>query len=172
MKNTCYIWSLNLTLEIFLTKCEVEDLVKMDKCPSKWSWFTQIGHIEWIGFSQIDHLDLTLGQIDHICHNLSFGFVTKARFYKVTSQKGSLGIAFHAPGNAKECEGVNPHTPKWILTLPSELPLWKLKFQMDPESLEGNYRGQNPLVWSVIYIIEKLLKHKCLKWAYMTHLDI
>jgi hypothetical protein len=27
---------------------------------SKWSWFNQIGHIEWIGFSQIDHLDLTI----------------------------------------------------------------------------------------------------------------
>ncbi len=28
-------------------------------------WLNQIGHIEWIGFSQIDHLDLTLSQIDH-----------------------------------------------------------------------------------------------------------
>jgi hypothetical protein len=26
--------------------------------------------------------------------------------------------------------------------------------------------------WEVIYIIEKLLKHRCLKWARMTHLDI
>jgi hypothetical protein len=50
---------------IFLTKCELENLVKMDKCPSKWPWLSQIGHIEWIGFSQIDHLDLTLSQINH-----------------------------------------------------------------------------------------------------------
>jgi hypothetical protein len=28
-------------------------------------WLNQIGHIEWIGFSQIDHLDLTLSQIDY-----------------------------------------------------------------------------------------------------------
>jgi hypothetical protein len=51
----------------FLIKCQVEDLVKMDKCPSKWSWFNQIGHIELIGFSQIDHPDpdLTLSKIDH-----------------------------------------------------------------------------------------------------------
>jgi hypothetical protein len=50
----------------FFTKCQVEDLVKMDKCSSKWSWFNQIGHIEWIGFSQIEHLNLTLSQSDHV----------------------------------------------------------------------------------------------------------
>ncbi len=54
-----------MTKVIFLTKCELENLVKMDKCPSKWPWLSQIGHIEWIGFSQIDHLDLTLSQINH-----------------------------------------------------------------------------------------------------------
>jgi hypothetical protein len=47
----------------FLTKCQVEDLVKMDKCPSKWPWLNQIGHIEWIGFNHIDHL--TLSQMNH-----------------------------------------------------------------------------------------------------------
>jgi hypothetical protein len=26
--------------------------------------------------------------------------------------------------------------------------------------------------WGVIYIIEKILKHRCLKWAHMTHLNI
>jgi hypothetical protein len=49
----------------FLTKCQVEDLVKMNKCPSKWPWLNQIGHIEWIGFSQIDHFNLNFSQIDH-----------------------------------------------------------------------------------------------------------
>jgi len=38
------------------TKCQIEDIVKMDKCPSKWPWLSQIGHIEWIGFNQIDLL--------------------------------------------------------------------------------------------------------------------
>jgi hypothetical protein len=37
----------------------------MDKSPSKWPWFNQIGHIEWIGFSQIDHPNLTPNQINH-----------------------------------------------------------------------------------------------------------
>jgi hypothetical protein len=56
---------LHLTKVTFLIKCQVEDLVKMNKCPSKWSWLNQIDHIEWIGFSQIDHINLTLSQIDH-----------------------------------------------------------------------------------------------------------
>jgi len=37
----------------------------MGKCPSKRAWFSQIGHIAWIGFCQIDHPYLTFSQIDH-----------------------------------------------------------------------------------------------------------
>ncbi len=47
-----------------------------------------------------------------MCCNLSLGFATKARVYKVAGQKGSLGVTSSAPENAKECEGMNPHTPK------------------------------------------------------------
>jgi hypothetical protein len=50
---------------IYLTKCQAKDLVKMDKRSSKWPWLSQIGRIEWIGFSQINHLDLTLIQMNH-----------------------------------------------------------------------------------------------------------
>ncbi len=57
--------------------------------------------------------------------------------------------------------GVQKNAKEWTLTLPSELPFW-----------EGYCNGQSPLDWRVIYIIGKLLKHKCLKWARMTHLDI
>jgi hypothetical protein len=59
----------------------------------------------------------------------------------------------------------------WTSTLPSELPPWELESQWTFESLESNCRGQNPLDWRVLYIIEKLLQRKCLKWACMTHLD-
>jgi hypothetical protein len=45
-------------------------------------------------------------------------------------------------------------------------------FKWIPESSKRNYRGQNPLVQRVLYIIVKILKRKCLKWALMTHLDI
>jgi hypothetical protein len=36
----------------------------MDKCSSKWPWLCQVGHIEWIGFSQIHHPDLKLSQMN------------------------------------------------------------------------------------------------------------
>jgi len=56
---------LHLIKVTFLTECQAEDLIKMDKCPPKWSWLRQIGHIEWIGFNQIEYLDLTFSQIGH-----------------------------------------------------------------------------------------------------------
>jgi len=40
------------------------------------------------------------------------------------------------------------------------------------ETLELNYRGQNTLHWGVLYIIGKLSKCRCRKWAHMDHLDI
>jgi hypothetical protein len=39
------------------------------------------------------------------------------------------------------------------------------------ESSKKDCRGQNPLDWEVLYIIRKILELRCLKWAYMTHLD-
>ncbi len=71
MKNTCYILLVHLNKVTFFTKYQAEDLVKMNKCPSKWPWFSQIGHTEWIGFNQIDHHDLTFSQIDHYDLTLS-----------------------------------------------------------------------------------------------------
>jgi hypothetical protein len=62
-ENTCYIL-LAHTKVTFLTKFEAEDLVKMDKRPPKWPLLSQIGHIEWIGFSQIAHSDLAFNQIE------------------------------------------------------------------------------------------------------------
>jgi hypothetical protein len=40
------------------------------------------------------------------------------------------------------------------------------------ETLEFNCKGQNTSHWGVIYIIEKLSKCRCRKWARMSHLDI
>jgi hypothetical protein len=70
---------------------------------------------------------------------------------------------FHAPTSARECEGMNP-------TLPNELPLWELKSRWTPKSSESDFRGQNPLDWKFIYIIENILELRCLKWALMMHL--
>jgi hypothetical protein len=41
-----------------------------------------------------------------------------------------------------------------------------------PETSEFDCRGQNTLHCGVHYIIEKLLKRRCRKWAHMNHLDI
>jgi len=49
---------------------------------------------------------------------------------------------------------------------------WEFESRRTPESLRNDCRDQNPLVWRVLYIIKKLLKRKCLKWARITHLDI
>jgi len=53
-----------------------------------------------------------------------------------------------------------------------QLPVGELKSQWTPKFLGSNCKGQNPLDWRVIYIIGKLLKHRYLKCARMTHLDI
>jgi hypothetical protein len=40
------------------------------------------------------------------------------------------------------------------------------------KTLEFDCRGQNTSHWGVVYIIAKLLKCRCRKWACMNHLDI
>jgi hypothetical protein len=72
-------------------------------------------------------------------------------------------ITFHALGNARECEGMNPHTPKWTPILGNGVP-------MDIWIFIKWFQGSNPLDQKVSYIIGKILEHRCLKWACMTHL--
>jgi hypothetical protein len=72
------------------------------------------------------------------CYNLSLGLTTKVRACKVASQEGSLRVTSYAFGNAKECEGMNLHTPKWT-------PILGVGVQWTPEFSEDNYKGQNPL---------------------------
>jgi len=57
---------------------------------------------------------------------------------------------------------MNPHIPKWT-------PILRVGVPMDFRIFRGRL---NPLDWRVFYIIEKLWKFRCLKWACMTHLDI
>jgi hypothetical protein len=99
------------------------------------------------------------------CHNPSFRLVTKARDYKLVGQKGSRGSHLMLLGVQKSVK-------EWTLTLPSELPFWKLESQWTLKFLKSNCKGQIALNWDVLYIIRKILKFKCLKWAHMTHLDI
>ncbi len=61
----------------------------------------------------------------------------------------------------RNCEN-ETHTP--------EMGAWE-SFET-PETSEFDCRGQNTLHWGVHYIIGKLSKCKCQKWACMGHLDI
>jgi hypothetical protein len=99
-----------------------------------------------------------------ICRNPSLGLVTKARACKGASQKGARESHFML-------SGVQESAREWTLTFPSELPLWELESQWTPEFSKGNFKGQNLLDWKVPYIIGKILEHRCLKWACMTHLS-
>ncbi len=60
-----YILLVNLIKVTFLTKCQIEDLVQMNKCPSKWPWFNQIDYLN-LTLNQIDHYDLAFSQMNHI----------------------------------------------------------------------------------------------------------
>jgi len=74
----------------------------------------------------------------------------------------------HSKREARESHlmlsGMNLHTPKWTL-------LWELESPWTPKFSESEYKGQNPFDSKVPYIVGKLLKLRCLKWAWMTHLD-
>ncbi len=47
-----------------------------------------------------------------------------------------------------------------------------MEFRWTPKILESSFRGQNSMSCGVLYIIEKLLELRCLKWAHIAHLDI
>jgi hypothetical protein len=59
---------------------------------------------------------------------------------------------------------------EWTLTLSTELSSWELESQMGSRISKNNRRDQNSMDWDIPSIIEKLLEHRCLKWACMTHL--
>jgi hypothetical protein len=61
---------------------------------------------------------------------------------------------------------------EWTLTLPRQLPLWEMESRWTPEILESDCRGQNSMACDVLYIIGKLLEHRCLKWARIAHFNI
>jgi hypothetical protein len=68
--------------------------------------------------------------------------------------------------------GVLESVREWTLTLLRQLPLWEVESLRTPEISESDFRGQNSMAYEVLYIIEKLLERRCLKWARITHLDI
>jgi hypothetical protein len=64
-----------------------------------------------------------LFSLDYNCININkccdpnLGLATKTKVCKGASRNGSLIITFHVRESVGECEGMNPHTPKWVFTL-------------------------------------------------------
>jgi len=58
------------------------------------------------------------------------------------------------------------------LTLPRQLPLWERESWWTSKISESDCRGQTSMSCDVPYIIGKLLKLRCLKWARIAHLNI
>jgi hypothetical protein len=84
---------------------------------------------------------------------------------KVTGQEGTPGSHFTCSRECKECEGMNPHTPKGTPMLGVGLP-------EDSQIFKAQLQGPNSSPLRVIYIIRKLLKCRCLQWVCIAHLDI
>jgi hypothetical protein len=61
---------------------------------------------------------------------------------------------------------------EWTFTLPRQLPLWEMESRWTPKTSGSNCRGQTSILCGILYIIGKLLKRRCLKWARIAHLDI
>jgi hypothetical protein len=62
-------------------------------------------------------------------------------------------------GNGSSHSQMNSHVGSWSP-------------KRTPEFSEHNCRGQNSSPWRDLYIIEKILNFRCLKWARISHLDI
>jgi hypothetical protein len=48
------------------------------------------------------------------CHDFSLELATKAKGMESWRPKVQLGSPIHTPKNVGKCEGMNPHTPKWV----------------------------------------------------------
>jgi len=72
------------------------------------------------------------------CHNPNRGLVTKAKACKGEAQEGSPRVTSHVPMSVGECEGMNPHTPKWVATLGVGIP-------MDSQIFREQFQGSKPI---------------------------
>jgi len=95
---------------------------------------------------------------DFSCCKPNLGLTTKARACKVTAKRGSLGM--------------KASVREWTFTLPRKLPPWELESRWIPKCSKNNCKSQNSVINEFLYIIGKLLKFRCLKWARITHLNI
>jgi hypothetical protein len=71
----------------------------------------------------------------------------------------------------QECKKVWGSMREWTFTLPRQLPLWEMESRWILKTSKSDFRSQNSMACGVLYIIEKLLERKCLKWVHIAHLD-
>jgi hypothetical protein len=97
----------------------------------------------------------------------------KKRIIRVClNQIGSMSLLWqkrmprNKHGSVEECENEHSHSQMNFHCA------WELESRWTLETSESDWKGQNPFPWGIIYIIGKLLKCRCPKWACMTHLDI
>jgi hypothetical protein len=58
-----------------------------------------------------------------IVATLTLGLQPRQGLTKFAGQEWSPWVTFHTPRTAGECEGMNPHTPKWAPTLRVRVPM-------------------------------------------------
>jgi hypothetical protein len=150
------IWSSKILVIALLSKWTSKIFCSFTLNASKATKIIQIGF--WMS-------KICSFEVKGVCRNPSLGLATKARGCKVAGQVGDPGALHMLPGvqrvwgNEPSHSQVNSHVRSWSP-------------ERTPESLERDCRGQNSLPRRFIYIIEKLLKCRCRKWARMAHLDI
>ncbi len=101
---------------------------------------------------------------NYIVATLALGSWLKQGFARLWAKKEAMSHTTYS----WECERVWGNEPSH----PQGVPFWELEFRWAPEFSEDDCRGQTSMAWCVPYIIGKLLKFRCLKWARIAHLDI
>ncbi len=66
---------------------------------------------------------------ERVCHNTSLGFCDQGKGLQGCEPRGRLGSHITCSRECKECEGMNPHTPKRIPMLGVGVPNGLLNFQ-------------------------------------------
>jgi hypothetical protein len=74
--------------------------------------------------------------LNYECRNLNLGLMIKTRACEGAGQVGMLGVTCHVPRSVGECEGINPHTPKWTPTLGVRV---TIDSQIFKSSLQGSH---------------------------------
>jgi hypothetical protein len=69
------------------------------------------------------------------CHDPSLRLTTKVEAWKSVGQKCNPGVTLHS----WECEGMNPHAPKWTLTLGVGIPLGVLQIQKNISGVKAQW---------------------------------